>query len=85
VPAILDETLIHERIPVTIDEAAAAARDLARRGLFVGPSSGAYVHGARVLARRLGAVVIATVLSDTGERYGSTRLWSAEEAPPRAR
>jgi hypothetical protein len=34
------------------------------------------VHGARVLARKLGPCEIATVLSDTGERYGSTRLWS---------
>jgi cysteine synthase B len=78
VPAILDQSLIHERIPVTLDEAARAARELAQRGLFVGPSSGAFVHAARACAQKLGSGVIVTVLCDTGERYGSTRLWSAE-------
>ena len=77
VPAILDEALIDERLPVTLDEAAAEARRRAREGLFVGPSSGAYLVGARRLAVRGGLRSIATVLSDTGERYGSTGLWSA--------
>ncbi|MFQ5545212.1 MAG: PLP-dependent cysteine synthase family protein, partial [Acidiferrobacterales bacterium] len=38
VPAILDESLIDERIPVTIEQAVAMCRRLARHGLFVGPS-----------------------------------------------
>jgi cysteine synthase B len=77
VPAILDETLLHERVNVTLDEAAAAARELAARGLFVGPSSGAFVHAARRCAECMRSGVIVTVLCDTGERYGSTRLWSS--------
>ncbi len=76
VPQILDESLIDQRIPVTLDQAAEIARALARRGLFVGPSSGAFLHGAREVARRDGIATIVTLLNDTGERYGSTGLWS---------
>lgn len=76
VPAILDQSLIHERIPVTLDQALAVCRELAHEGLFVGPSSGAYVHGALRLAAEGKYRIIATVLSDTGERYVSTEMWS---------
>jgi cysteine synthase B len=76
VPAILDESLIDERIPVTLDEALAMCRRLAPLGLFVGPSSGAFVHAALGLAARRAHRTIVTVLSDTGERYVSTGMWS---------
>ena len=76
VPAILDLALIDERIEVTLEQAALVARELAAHGLFVGPSSGAFVFGARELARRGGFATIATFLCDTGERYASTGLWS---------
>ncbi len=75
VPEILDLALIDRRIEVTLDEAAAVCRELARSGLFVGPSSGAYVHAARRLAAEGQYRVLVTILSDTGERYGSTGLW----------
>src|SRR5437773_6405230 len=39
VPAILDETLIDERVPVTVDEAYAMCVRLAAAGFFVGQSS----------------------------------------------
>lgn len=77
VPAILDEGLIGERIGVTLDEAAAQCRWLASEGLFVGPSSGAFVHVALKVAATGRARRIATVLSDTGERYVSVGLWRA--------
>ena len=76
VPAILDESLIDERVPVTMDEAAERARALAAHGLFVGPSSGAYLRGAQEIARRTEVRTIVTILNDTGERYGSTGLWA---------
>jgi cysteine synthase B len=82
VPAILDESLIDERIPVTLEQAAACARELAARGLFVGPSSGGYLHGARELARRQGISTIVTLLNDAGERYGSTGLWDNTPGAP---
>jgi len=76
VPAILDESLVDARIDVSIEQATAACRRLARSGLFVGPSSGANVVAAEGLAGREPVRTLATVLPDTGERYVSTGLWS---------
>jgi cysteine synthase B len=75
VPAILDETVIDERIPVTIDDAYQMCLRLARRGLFVGQSSGAYLVGVERVARRERRGRFVTILNDLGERYFSTRLW----------
>lgn len=78
VPAILDEALIDERIPVTLEDSLAMCRRLTRQGLFVGPSSGAFVCGALKLAASGKFRVIVTLLNDTGERYFSTGMWSRE-------
>jgi cysteine synthase B len=75
VPEILDQTLIDRRIDVSSDEAIAMCRRLALHGLFVGPSSGAYVHAALRVADDSKFRTIVTVLNDTGERYGSTGMW----------
>ncbi|MGH7266679.1 MAG: PLP-dependent cysteine synthase family protein [Candidatus Rokuibacteriota bacterium] len=75
VPAILDETLIDERVPVTGDEAAAMCQRLARAGFFVGQSSGAYLVGVERVARRVKRGRFVTLFNDLGERYFSTRLW----------
>lgn len=75
VPAILDESVVDERIRVSIDQAYAACQLLARSGIFVGQSSGAYTHAALEVARREPGARIVTVFSDLGERYFSTRLW----------
>ncbi len=75
VPEILAEELIDHRIEITIDQAVAMCQRLARRGLFVGPSSGAYVHAALEVASSGRYKTLVTVLSDSGERYGSTGMW----------
>jgi S-sulfo-L-cysteine synthase (O-acetyl-L-serine-dependent) len=75
VPAQLDLSLIDERIGVSVDEALAMSRRLALHGLFVGPSSGAFVHAALKLAATGRYRTIVTVLSDTGERYVSSGMW----------
>lgn len=80
VPAILDESLISEHLPVTLEQALATCHRLAKEGLFVGPSSGAFVHGALALAAGGRFKTIVTVLSDTGERYVSTGMWSRDAA-----
>ena len=77
VPAILDESLIDERVAVSLDDAIAMCRRLAREGVFVGPSSGAFVHVACELAARRKLASIVTVLPDSGERYVSTGMWRA--------
>jgi cysteine synthase B len=75
VPAILDEGLIDERIPVSSADAHAMCGRLARAGFFVGQSSGAYLAGVERVARRERQGRIVTLFSDLGERYFSTRLW----------
>jgi len=77
VPALLDQSLIDERIAVTLDEALTVCRKLGRQGLYVGPSSGAFVHCALQLAASGRFRNIVTVLGDTGERYVSTGMWKA--------
>ena len=75
VPAILDQTLIDERVPVTADEAHAMCVRLARAGFFVGQSSGAYMAGLERVALRERRGRFVTIFNDLGERYFSTRLW----------
>jgi S-sulfo-L-cysteine synthase (O-acetyl-L-serine-dependent) len=75
VPAILDETVIDERIPVTSEDAYKMCARLARAGFFVGQSSGAYMVGVDRIARRERVGRFVTVFNDLGERYFSTRLW----------
>jgi cysteine synthase B len=75
VPAILDESVIDEYLPVTVDEAYRMCVRLARAGFFVGQSSGAYMTGVERVARRERRGRFVTLFNDVGERYFSTRLW----------
>jgi S-sulfo-L-cysteine synthase (O-acetyl-L-serine-dependent) len=75
VPAILDESLIDERIPVSSEDAYVMCGRLARAGFFVGQSSGAYMVGVERVARRDRRGRFVTLFNDLGERYFSTRLW----------
>jgi cysteine synthase len=69
VPPILDRSLLDEIVTVTDVAAERMARRIAREeGLLVGPSSGANVHAAVEIARRIKGTII-TVLCDSGERY----------------
>ncbi len=74
-PAILDESVIDEKLKVTAEEAYDWCRKLALRGIFVGQSSGAFLAGAARLAAREKQGRAVTVFSDIGERYFSTGLW----------
>ena len=53
-------------------------RRLAREeGIFVGPSSGANVHAAIEIAKRLeGEATIVTILCDGGGKYLDEQFWS---------
>ena len=75
---LLDEAEFgsHPALAVPRSEAMDAARELARRGFPVGPSSGLNLAGARALARELGpGHHVATVACDRMERYFSTDLF----------
>ena len=78
VPKNLDRSLVDEVVPVTEEQAYAAARALAKtEGVLVGISSGAALHAASDLARRPGnrGKVIVAILPDIGDRYLSTPLF----------
>jgi cysteine synthase A len=71
VPEVLDTTLIDDVVTVTDLAAERMVRRLAREeGFLLGPSSGANVHAAVEVARRMepGTRVV-TILCDGGERY----------------
>lgn len=82
VPDILDTKVYDEIIPVSNEEAYAAARELAAtEGILCGVSSGAALAAATELARRpenSGKTIVA-LMPDTGERYLSVGLFSAED------
>ncbi len=77
-PGVLDRPLIDRVIPVSDNDAATAARLLARtEGILSGFSSGAALHAARLLAREPeneGKTLVA-ILPDSGQRYLSTALY----------
>lgn len=79
VPQNLDLQLVDEIIPVTEEDAYAAARLLVRtEGLLCGITSGAALHAATALSlqpENTGKTIVA-LLPDSGERYLSTPLFA---------
>ena len=77
VPKVLNRSVPHENLPVTDDEAIAAARSLAKgEGIFCGISSGGtFAAAIKVAAKAPEGSVILAMLPDTGERYLSTPLF----------
>ena len=78
IPSLLDRTVYDEVIPITEDEAFAAAREICvREGVLVGISSGAALAAALALAAKPenAGKHIVVLLPDTGMRYLSTDLF----------
>lgn len=77
IPEIYDRSVVDEIFLVSEEDAFKAAKALAREeGIFVGISSGANIHIALQLAKRLGrGKKIVTVAPDGGEKYLSTGLF----------
>jgi cysteine synthase A len=70
VPPILDRSVFSSVMTVSDVAAERMARRIAREaGLLVGPSSGANVHAAVEVAKRLSGGIVVTILCDSGERY----------------
>jgi cysteine synthase A len=82
IPAIVDTSKIDEVINVADDDAVRVSRILAaKKGLFVGISSGCNVFAALKIAKNLekGQNVV-TILPDSADRYLSTGLFEDVEA-----
>lgn len=82
VPKILDTDIYDEIITVTTEQAYAAARlTVKTQGILIGISSGAALHAAAELAKRLenSGKRIVVLLPDGGERYLSTSLFEEDE------
>lgn len=82
IPPNLDRSVIDRVVKVWEEDAFPLARRLAREeGLFVGMSSGGMACAALDIARELGpGKRVVTVACDTGARYLTTSLFSAEDA-----
>ena len=81
VPNNFDRNVVDEILPVQNEDAFETARALAKEeGLLVGISSGAAAYAASVVASRpeFAGKNVFVLLPDTGERYLSTALFSAE-------
>lgn len=76
VPENLDLSLIDEIIPVSDEDAFAAAKAIARReGLLTGITSGAAFFASVQVSRALPGKNIVALLPDNGDRYLSTGLY----------
>ncbi len=78
VPSVLDKNILDEVIPVTDEQAAHTAREMARKeGILAGISSGAAMYAALQVAKRpaFAGKNIVVLLPDSGERYLSTWLY----------
>lgn len=80
VPETLNTNIYDEIITVGTEEAFAAARRVAREeGILGGISSGAAIHAAVQVAKKLGkGKKVLAIIPDNGERYLSTQLYQYE-------
>ncbi|WP_242145777.1 MULTISPECIES: cysteine synthase A [unclassified Bacillus cereus group] len=77
IPKNLNTEIYNEIIQIADEEALSTMRNLAKQeGLLVGPSSGASVYAAIMIAKRLGVgKKVLCIAPDTGERYLSMGLF----------
>ncbi|MGG4452411.1 cysteine synthase A [Brevibacillus porteri] len=77
VPQILNTSIYNEIIQIADEDALQSMRQLAAlEGILVGPSSGASVFAAIMIAKRLGVGKrVVCIAPDTGERYLSMNLF----------
>lgn len=84
VPAVLDLSLITERVNVSSREAAVATRLLLDgEGIFAGLSSGAALHQAVKIASGMASGNVVVVLPDGGWKYLSLEFWTEGETGKR--
>jgi len=75
IPSTFDESIVDRMLDGDVEKSYEMSKLLARKGLFAGQSSGAYVQGAYEVARQARKGKIVTIFNDIGERYFSTKMW----------
>ncbi|MHA1991483.1 MAG: PLP-dependent cysteine synthase family protein [Candidatus Hodarchaeales archaeon] len=75
VPGFYDESFPDSNLEISTSQAEKCTRILAKKGLFVGTSSGAALAASINVARDLTQGTIVTIFPDRGDRYLSTNLW----------
>ena len=77
IPKIIKDNLdiIDDVVTVTDEQAIKTSKRLAKRGFFVGISSGANVFASLKIAKRLKNKRVVTILPDSADRYYSTELF----------
>jgi len=77
-PGVLNTSIYDEVVPVTDNDAASMARELARReGILAGVSSGAALWAALKVAKKLGkGRKVVVIFPDRGDRYLSTGIFN---------
>lgn len=75
VPPLYAPGLLDGKIAVSREEAYGHTRNLARKGIFAGMSSGAAMAGCIMLAAGMESGTIVTVFPDRGDRYLTTDLF----------
>ena len=76
IPDTFDSTVVDRMLEVDVLEGYELSKELAKKGIFVGQSSGAYLLGAKMVAEENRRGHVVTIFNDIGERYFSTSLWS---------
>jgi cysteine synthase len=77
IPPVLDGSVLDRKILVTSDDSLVMTRRLAdQEGVFAGISSGAVLHAALRVARRLEQGDIVCLFADGGWKYLSLGVWS---------
>ncbi len=76
VPKILDESVIDEWIYITADESKKWCFKAAKKGLFLGQSSGSYLAACNKVKAKINHGRIVTLFNDFGDRYFSSGLWN---------
>ncbi len=75
VPKIFDADVVDEMLEIDVDECYEMSKLMSSIGMFAGQSSGAYLQGAYMVAKRERTGCFVTIINDIGERYLSTGMW----------
>ncbi|MDI6857930.1 MAG: cysteine synthase family protein [Dehalococcoidia bacterium] len=76
-PEVFDMDVVDRRVVIDSSTAFAAARELAEtEGIFAGPSSGAVLAAARIVADEYERADFALLMGDGGWKYLSTGMWA---------